>query len=131
MRLQVTITEIIIALIGLVFSAVLIPLAKATFAWLKTKTKNVIVLAALNEAERIAERTVTSLQQTVVEGLKAKHEDGKLTPDEARDVLQMATHQFYMDISDEALAVLTDHATDINDYIRNLIEAKVATTKCP
>ena len=43
-------TQIVIAAAGLLFSVVIIPLVKAAFAWLMSKTENEAVLTALNEA---------------------------------------------------------------------------------
>lgn len=122
-------TQIIIAAVGLLFTAVLIPLVKAAFAWLKSKTENEAIKAALDEAQTVADTVVTSLQQTVVDGLKAKAADGKLTADDAASVAEMATQQFFDDISDKSLELLESHTMDIEAYIKRVIESQLLKLK--
>jgi len=122
-------TEIVIAVIGLVFSAVLIPLIKAAFTWLKGKTQNEALIAALTEAETIAGNVVASLQATVVNGLKEKSADGKLSADDIKAVSEKAATMFLSDLSSQSLAVIQENADDITAYIKNLIEAKLAELK--
>lgn len=122
-------TEILIALIGIVFTAVIIPLAKAGFTWLKTKTENDMLLTAISEAEIEAKNIVNALQQTVVDGLKSANEDGKLTEDEAKEVMKLAVHQFFSDVSVSTMTILDSKTDDIMEYIKNLLESKIAQNK--
>jgi hypothetical protein len=113
----------------LLFVAVIIPLVKVGFTWLKSKTQNEALLAALAEAEKVADQVVAGLQANVVEGLKAKSADGKLSPDEIKEVSKQAFDAFVSDISSKSLEVLADKADDIEAYIKNLIESRLAALK--
>ena len=122
-------TEILIAVIGLVFSAIIIPLVKAAFEWLKTKTKGTVFFNATNEMQLVADKVITSLQQTTVADLKAKSADGKLTPDEIKEVAENAFNMFVSDLSDDALDVIESNADDATAYIKNLIESRLFALK--
>ncbi len=127
--MQIDVTQLIIAAAGLVFSAVIIPLVKAAFTWLKGKTENEALQAALGEAQALADTVVASLQQTVAEGLKERSTDGKLTADDAREVADLAVEMFLSDLSAKSLALLEDNAGDIIAYVSNLLEARLLRLK--
>ncbi len=127
--MQIDWTQLIIAAAGLVFSAVIIPLVKAAFTWLKGKTENEALQSALAEAQALADTVVASLQQTVVEGLKIRSTDGKLTADDAREVADLAVEMFLSDLSAKSLALLEDNAGDIIAYVSNLLEARLLRLK--
>jgi len=118
-------TQIVIAAVGLVFSAVVIPLVKAAFAWIKEKTHNEALYAALDEAQTVADQVVAGLNATVVGELKAKSADGRLSVDEAKEVAQKALNMFLSDLSARSLAVLENNADDLAAYVRNLLEARL------
>ena len=127
--MQIDWTNFLIALVGLVFSAILIPLVKAAFAWLRGKTENEALQAALTEAQNLADTVVASLQQTVVEGMKARSTDGKLTAEDAREIADMAIEQFLSDLSAKSTALLEDNASDLVQYVSNLLEARLLKLK--
>ncbi len=127
--MQIDWTQLVIAAAGLVFSAVIIPLVKAAFTWLKGKTENEALQSALAEAQALADTVVASLQQTVVEGLKIRSTDGKLTADDAREVADLAVEMFLSDLSAKSLALLEDNAGDIIAYVSNLLEARLLRLK--
>lgn len=127
--MQVNGTDIVIAVVGLVFSAVIIPLIRAAFGWLKGKTRSEALRMAMDEAQRVADNVVAGLQANVVNGLKERSEDGKLTMDDAREVADMAVDMFISDLSAGSLAVIEDNADDVAQYISNLIEARLLSTK--
>lgn len=122
-------TQIIIAGIGLLFTAVIIPLVKAAFDWLKGKTHNEAMKAAIEEAKTVADNVVAGLQASIVDGLKAKSADGKLSKEDAQEVADMAVELFMHDISKRTLELLEDNADDVSVYIGNLIEARLAQFK--
>jgi len=126
---MIDLTQIIIAIIGLVFTGVIIPLSRAAFEWLRSKTQNEVLMSAIDEFEVVADHVVMSLQQTVVDGLKEKSEDGKLTADEIKDVAQMAIDMFISDISTKSLEVIENNTDDISAYIANLIESRLFQLK--
>ena len=127
--MQIDWTQIVIAAAGLMFSAVIIPLVRAAFIWLKGKTENEALQAALSEAQAVADTVVASLQQTVVQGLKQRAADGKLSADDARDVAGLAVERFLSDLSAKSLALLEDNADDIIAYAANLLEARLLRLK--
>jgi hypothetical protein len=127
--MQIDWTQLIIAAAGLLFSAVIIPLVKAAFTWLKGKTHNEALSSALGEAQTVADTVVASLQQTVVGGLKEKSADGKLTADEAHEVAGLAMERFLSSLSAKSLALLEDNAGDIIEYAGNLLEARLLKLK--
>ena len=71
---------------------------------------------ALYEAEKVADTVVASLQQTVVQALREKSADGKLTADDAREIADLALERFLSSLSAQTLALLEDSAGDIIEY---------------
>jgi len=70
------VVSVIVALLGIAGSWVLSKLAKRVeLANIREATKTLISMT---------QQTVSELEQTIVEGLKADSEDGKLTPDEIK-----------------------------------------------
>ena len=127
--MQIDITQMVIAAAGLIFSAVVIPLVKAAFSWLKSKTENEALLAALGEAQTVADNVVAGLQQTVVQELKEKSADGKLSADDAREVADTAVEMFLNDISAKSQALIEKNADDIIAYMSRLMEARLLRLK--
>ena len=127
--MQIDWNELIIALASLLFSAVIIPLVKAAFTWLKGRTRCEMMSFVLYEAEKVADNVVASLQQTVVQGLKEKSADGKLTADDAREIADLALERFLSGLSAQTLALLEENAGDIIEYASSLIEARLLKLK--
>lgn len=127
--MQVDFTQIVIAVVSLMFSAIIIPLVRATFLWLRTKTQNEALESALGEAQMVADSVVASLQANVVDALKEKSTDEKLNLDDASEVADMAIDMFLSDISARSLAAIEQNADDIVAYIGNLIEARLFQAK--
>ncbi len=122
-------TQMMIAVVGLLFSAVVIPLMKAVFEWIKGKTQNEALFAALDEAQTVADQVVAGLMATVVNDLKAKSADGKLGADEAKEVARQALDMFLSDLSARSLAVLENNADDIAAYVSHMLEARLFCLK--
>jgi len=122
-------TQVVTAAAGLIFTGVVIPLLNAAFVWLKSKTKNLGLLAALNEAQTVADNVVASLQSTVVDALKKKSENGKLTANEAKEVAALAAKQFISDLSERSSELLKNGADDFAAYVARLIEARLVLLK--
>jgi hypothetical protein len=127
--MQVNLTEILIAIIGIIFTGVLIPLVRVGFVWLREKTDNEGLLTAITEAEKVADYVVAGIKANVVDGLKEKSADGKLTADEARLVMDTAIYQFGKDLSQRSLDVIEANADSLTDFIANLIESRLAVSK--
>lgn len=74
--------------------------------------------AAQQEAIKAAQITVGELQQTLVEGLKASHEDGKLTKEEIEALGKMLVDNALKKMSASAIGVLNAAAVDITALIK-------------
>lgn len=122
-------TEVIVAGVGILFTAIIIPLVKAAFDWLKSKTQNEAIRAAIDEAQKVADQVVAGLQQSVVEKMKSKSADGKLSAEDISTIGELALEQFLNDVSSKTHDVLMNNTTDIETYIKNLIESRVKLNK--
>jgi len=65
----------------------------------------------------------------VVQGLKEKSADGKLTADDAREIADLALERFLSTLSAQTLALLEDSAGDIIEYASSLLEARLLKLK--
>ncbi len=127
--MQMNITQIVIALIGILFTGVITPLVRAAFVWLKEKTKNEALKSAIEEAQMVADGVVAALGANMVQGLKESSADGKLTAEEAREVMETAIGQFLCDLSERSLEVIEQNADDAAVFISNMIEHRLALYK--
>ena len=102
-------------------------------AWLMAKLaerqKLASIAAATNEVVGAAIETVSALQQTTVEKLKAAHEDGKLTKDEISDLGTMLLDMTIKKLSAPAVKVLEAAGKDISAMIQDAAEAWILTIK--
>ena len=94
----------------------------------KTQKLNTIN-TAVGELTAAAEQTVLELQQTVVEGMKAAHADGKLTKDEIRALGRKLLDGALQKMSDSGIEVLKAANVDINAIIVGAGEALIAKMK--
>lgn len=113
--------ELALALLGLLGAWVLSKMAK------HNELSN--IAAATNEATHAAQETVLALQQTVVEGMKAAHEDGKLTEQEVQELGVMLLNTAMRKLSDPAKQVLTAAGKDICTIIQDAAEAMILNMK--
>lgn len=118
-------TRYMITATGLVLTGVVIPLINAAFAWFKSKTRSEKQHTALEEAHEVATNVVASLQQTIVDNLKAKSTNGKLSIDDAKEIGQKAIMMFLSDLSDESRKLIEANADDFYAYIGRLIESRL------
>ena len=121
-------TEIMITVIGLIFTAVIIPLVTAGFAWIRGKTKNEALRAAITEAQTVADQVVAGLQANLVDELKATN-GGKLDAEQIKEISYRAFDAFKSDLSERSMLALQKNADDITAYVKNLIESALADTK--
>ena len=101
--------------------------------WLTLKLGKKEELAAINVAQqeviRLAHLTVEELQQTLVEGLKAAHEDGKLTKDEIAMLGQKLLDGTIDKMSAPAADLLAAAAVDVTALIQGAGEAWITKLK--
>lgn len=84
---------------------------------------------ATQEAVGAAQQTVMELQQTVVDKLKAAHEDGKLTEDEVKELGDMLVKKSLEKMSVPATKVLAAAGADISAIIKGAGEAMIQNMK--
>ena len=102
-------------------------------AWLlaqigKTQQLNTIS-TAVGELTAAAEQTVLELQQTVVDGLKEAHADGKLTQEEISDLGKKLLDGALAKMSDSGISVLKAANVAINAIVTGAGEALIAKMK--
>ena len=100
-------------------------------AWLTAKIGKKVELAHINKAKdeliAAAQQTVMELQQTIVDGMKEKTADGKLTEDEIKDLGVLLLDRTKQKMSMSAIHLLEAAAVDINAMIRGAGEALINT----
>ncbi len=84
---------------------------------------------AIIEAQTVAKNTVMSVQQTFVNDLKEKRKDGKLSKQEAIQALEKAKNIFIKNLSKDTIQVIESSIGPIQNYARNLLEAKLKEMK--
>lgn len=121
--------EAIISLIAQVISTILITLIGVLGAWLTTKIGQRVELSNINKAKDeliiAAQQTVMELQQTVVEELKNKAADGKLTEEEITELGFLLVDKTKKKMSLSAIGVLEAASVDITALIRGAGEALI------
>ena len=102
-------------------------------AWLTAKLGKSTQLDTVNRAQqeliKLAQMTVGELKQTVVDGMKAAHTDGKLTKEEVSQLGQLLYEKTTAKLSASAMDVLTSAQVDISALITGTAEHLIATMK--
>jgi hypothetical protein len=121
--------DVIINIAAQVVSTLLITLIGVLGAWLTAKIGKRVELTNINKAKDelivAAQQTVMELQQTVVEGLKEKAVDGKLTDEEIEGLCISLLTKTKEKMSLPAIKVLEAAAVDVNALIRDAGEALI------
>ncbi len=121
--------DVIINIAAQVVSTLLITLIGVLGAWLTAKIGKRVELTNINKAKDelivAAQQTVMELQQTVVEGLKEKAADGKLTDEEIEGLCISLLTKTKEKMSLPAIKVLEAAAVDVNALIRGAGEALI------
>ena len=121
--------DTIITITAQVVSTLLITLIGVLGAWLTAKIGKRVELTNINKAKdeliAAAQQTVLELQQTVVEGMKAAAEDGKLSNDEVESLCIMLMTKTKEKMSLSAIRLLEAAAVDVNALIRGAGEALI------
>ena len=102
-------------------------------AWLTAKLGKSTQLDTVNRAQqeliKLAQITVGELKQTVVDGMKAAHKDGKLTKEEIAQLGQLLYDKTTAKLSASAMDVLTAAQVDISALITGTAEQLIASMK--
>lgn len=122
--------DAIIEVITQVLATLLITLIGVLGTWLTAKVLKRVELTNINKAKdeliEAAQQTVMELQQTVVEGMKAAAQDGKLSEDEITELSIMLLNKTKQKMSLPAIRLLEAAAVDVNALIRGAGEALIA-----
>ena len=124
---------IIIESVVQIVVTLVLTLIGALGTWLSLKIGKKEELAAINVAQqeviRLAQLTVEELQQTLVEGLKAGREDGKLTKEEITSLGEALLDGTIAKMSAPTAKLLSAAAVDITALIQGAGESWIAKMK--
>lgn len=84
---------------------------------------------ALKRTENIVELTVKKIQQTVVNDMKERAKDGKLSGSEIGAIKEKTAEEISKLLNEELYHDLKSSVADVDLYMRNLVEAKVLDLK--
>ena len=115
---DITVADILIENAVNIAAAFFIALIGVFGAWLTAKLGKATQLDTVNRAQqeliKLAQITVGELKQTVVDGMKVAHEDGKLTKEEIVQLGQLLYENTTAKLSASAMDVLTAAQVDIS-----------------
>ncbi len=130
---DVTVVGILIENAVNISAAFLIALIGVFGAWLTAKLGKATQLDTVNHAQqeliKLAQITVGELKQTVVDGMKAAHKDGKLTQEEITQLGQLLYEKTMAKLSASAMDVLTAAQVDVSALITGVAEQLIAGMK--
>ena len=125
--------EIIIEMIAKIVCTVVLMLIGVAGTWLTAKIAKrnelATIAAATDEATGAAQRVVLELQQTLVEGMKASCEDGKLSDDEIKQLGALLLNKALAQLSEPAKNVLAAAGKDVSAIIQSAGEAMILAIK--
>ena len=126
-------TDILIENAVNIAAAFFIALIGVFGAWLTAKLGKATQLDTVNRAQqeliKLAQITVGELKQTVVDGMKAAHTDGKLTKEEIAQLGQLLFEKTAAKLSASAMDVLTAAQVDISALITGTAEHLIGQMK--
>ncbi|MEA4915137.1 MAG: hypothetical protein VB061_11275 [Christensenella sp.] len=130
---ETTATNILIENAVNIAAAFFIALIGVIGAWLTAKLGKSTQLDTVNRAQqeliKLAQITVGELKQTVVDGMKAAHKDGKLTKQEIAQLGQLLFEKTTAKLSASAVGVLTAAQVDISALITGTAEHLIGQMK--
>lgn len=123
------IIEMVAQIVG-TFMLMLIGVA-GTYLTAKIAKRNELatIATATAEATDAAQRVVLELQQTLVEGMKASCEDGKLSNSEIEQLSALLLNKALAQLSEPAKNVLAAAGKDVSAIIQSAGEAMILAIK--
>ena len=125
--------EAIIELVVQIIGTLLLTAIGVAGTWLTAKLAKrnelAAIAAATNEATDAAQRVVLELQQTLVEGMKASCEDGKLSDSEIEQLGALLLSKAMAQLSEPAKNVLAAAGKDVSAIIQSSGEAMILALK--
>ena len=129
----ISVADILIENAVNIAAAFFIALIGVLGAWLTAKLGKSTQLDTVNRAQqeliKLAQITVGELKQTVVDGMKAAHEDGKLTKEEIAQLGELLFEKTTAKLSASAMDVLTAAQVDISALITGTAEQLIGKMK--
>lgn len=96
---------------------------------IKNDTLRKALKESFEEAERVGTLSIRAVKQNMVEDLKKKAEDGKLTPQEKHQALQRAKEVFINNLSQESINTLEKEVGELNNWLGSFLEGKLKEEK--
>lgn len=124
-----TIIEVVVDALFELVAACLMLLLAWVGAKIAENKKLANISVAKQEVDDAVFQTVSELQQTVVEGLKASAQDGKLTQEEITELGYQVLSKTMIKLSQPCVDLLRAAGVDLEEYIRGAAEKWVATIK--
>ena len=125
--------EVIIEMVAQIVGTFALMLIGVAGTWLTAKIakRNELanIAAATAEATDAAQRVVLELQQTMVEGMKASCEDGKLSDSEIEQLGALLLDKAMAQMSVPAMNVLASAGKDVSAIIQSAGEAMILSIK--
>ena len=125
--------EVIIELVAKIVGTLLLAAIGVAGTWLTAKIGKrhelASIAAATEDATEAARRTVLELQQTVVDGMKAASEDGKLSEAEIEHLGALLLEKALAQMSNPAKQVLAAAGKDVCAIIQSAGEAMILAMK--
>ena len=125
--------ELIIELVAKIVGMILVTAIGVAGTWLTAKIakRNELanIAAATDEAVGAAQRVVQELQQTLVEGMKASCEDGRLSDSEIEQLSALLLNKAMAQLSEPAKKVLAAAGKDVSAIIQSAGEAMILAIK--
>ena len=126
-------SEVIIEMGAQIVGTFMLMLIGVAGTWLTAKIAKrnelATIAAATEEATAAAQRVVLELQQTVVEGMKASCEDGKLSESEIEHLGALLLDKAMAQMSEPAKNVLDSAGKDVSAIIQSAGEAMILAIK--
>ncbi len=85
--------------------------------------------AALVEAESVGTDAIRATNQVLVDELRSRSEDGKLTKDEAHEAMGVATDYFVRHVTSDSMRILEASLGPIQEWLEGFLEAKLSAEK--
>lgn len=95
----------------------------------KELTKNQTVKNALESIEGTVADVVYYMKTTMVDQIKEKSADGKLTKEEIQEILVSAKNRISSIVKEDSLEILSATVNDVDAWLDNKIEKHVELTK--
>ena len=125
--------EVIIEMVAQIVCTLILMLIGVAGTWLTSQIvkRNELanIAAATHEATEAAQRVVMELQQTMVEGMKASCEDGKLSDSEIEQLGALLLNKALAQMSEPAKNVLAAAGKDVSAIIQSAGEAMILAIK--